>query len=182
MEQVEWREALEIRELDNVPSYNGEYLEGYAIVYNDVSNLVRDNGTGEAFREIIAPGAFTQSIKTSNISFAFLHSDNAEYGDTNSKTLILAEDSNGIYFRMSLPPYANTLKNKISSGAIKGMSFGFLPRDVEVRKDGVRIVKRGELKHISPVYNPAYNKTEVKIKSSNNDLMNMKLKLKGKIL
>jgi HK97 family phage prohead protease len=180
--EIEWRESLEVRQTAAAPTAAGEYLEGYAIVFNELSGLVSDRQTRGTFREVIAPGAFTQSLRDNNISLVFLHSDNSEYADTASGTLTLTEDSKGIRFRAQLPPYANTLKAKIQSGAIRGMSFGFHPRDVEVQADGTRVVKRGDLRHISPVFNPAYAATEVKITKPDNSLMRMKLESKKKFI
>lgn len=163
MSEIVWREAIVTRETQDVPAVQADTLHGYAIVFNQRSKLINENGS--QFFEAIAPGAFTDSIKRNNVTFTFQHFDAAEYGDTKSGTLKLSEDQRGHPFVLTLPAYANTMRAKIESGAIRGMSFGFIPQEVEVQPDGLRVVKKGDLRHISPVYSPAYPMTTVTVSS-----------------
>jgi HK97 family phage prohead protease len=138
----------------------GEKLKGYAVVFGATSaGPVGVNGVN--MLERIDAGAFTDSL-SSNVTFTFSHKDFAEYGDTKSGTLRLKEDAVGISFELDLPAYANTLRSQIESGAIKGMSFGFAVRAMEVRNQ-IRHIVKGDLLHISPVYNPAYPQTSIEL-------------------
>jgi len=160
------RELLQLRENDTVPAMAGERLTGYAVVYNQQSRLITDwAGT---YYEVIEPGAFDESLKNGNVSFVYRHSDNSEYGDTASQTLTLTSDEKGIRFDLQLPAYARTLREAVTSGAVKGMSFGF-HADQVVWKDGVRHVVKGRLEHISAVTNPpAYPQASVALKKQPN--------------
>jgi uncharacterized protein len=177
--KIEWREGVEIRETSTAPIQTDEYLEGYAVVFEQRSTGLQDR-YGRKFTEIIKRGAFSQSMKSNNVSLVFLHSDNAEYADTDSGTLTLTEDDKGIQFRAKLPPYAKTLRSKVGSGAVKGMSIGMIVQDADYQQDGTRVVKRADLFHISPVYSPAYE-TEIKLtKTSNLPSMKMQIDLQNK--
>jgi HK97 family phage prohead protease len=158
---------------------DGQKLTGYAVVYNcQTAGPVAVGGIH--LLERIDPGAFADSLHN-NIPFTFSHKDFAEYGDTRSGSLRLTDDATGIRFELDLPPYANVLRQQIESGAIRGMSFGFEVRDMEV-KNNVRHIVKGVLLHISPVYSPAYPQTSVEIvrQAINYELKKKKLLLMEK--
>jgi HK97 family phage prohead protease len=150
-----------VRTLDTAGlKLDGQKLTGYAIVYNATTAGPVAVG-GVHLLERIDPGAFSDSL-TSNIPFTFSHKDFAEYGDTRSGSLRLTDDATGIHFELDLPAYANVLRQQIECGAIRGMSFGFEVRDMQVIAN-VRHIVKGVLLHISPVYSPAYPQTSVEI-------------------
>ena len=154
MNEIVTREAPVTRATDGPAlSVTGERLTGYAVVYGQQTAAPVRIGRSW-LPEIIDAGAFDLSL-TRNVAFTFDHQQTAEYGDTASGTLRLKSDATGIGFELDLPSYAQTLRGEIESGAITGMSFGFVPQQIEVR-DGVRHVVKAELLHISPVYSPAY--------------------------
>lgn len=169
------REAPLLRETVSPVQITGEVLRGYAVVYGQRSQLIHEKG--RTFYEVIDRGAFTESMKSRNVTFVFRHNDDAEYGDTKSGTLKLAEDDVGIHFEMPLPPYANSLREKIKTGVVRGMSFSFLPRDLYRDNEGVVHVRKGELLHVSPVYNPAYPQTTVALNDGRPAAQKLKLKL-----
>jgi HK97 family phage prohead protease len=169
------REIPCIREFGEQPAIVGEYLEGYAIVFNQRSHKISDHhGT---YVETIDPDAFDL---TKNITFNYRHDDNAEYGSTASGTLTLTKDDKGIRFRLALPAYAQTLRTQIANGHVRGMSFGFYPNKIEWR-DGIRHVLKGELLHISAVINPAYPQTNVEIRKPSLDVKRKQLALISKL-
>lgn len=169
------REMGSVREIGETPTLSGTTLTGYAIVFGVRSHLISE--FGEQFYEMIDRGAFSESIAKQNITFVAKHDDDAVYGDTASGNLRLTEDEKGIRFELKIPPYANRLRAQVEQGLIKGMSFKFYERDVYIDDKGIRHVRRGELAHISSVYNPAYPTTSIKVETPNNELQKAKLKL-----
>lgn len=167
------RELPVERELSLSVRMEGEKLVGTAVVFGKQSSRITEGG--RTFHEVIMPGAFTLAH---NITLTFRHDDNAVYADTQSGTLRLREDSDGIHFEADLPAYASRLREQVQQGVIRGMSFGFVPQSVEVR-EGVQYVKKGHLAHIAAVYSPAYPQTSVKVRERNNLLQ--KIKVRGYI-
>lgn len=179
MNEIVTREAAVTRTTERAAlDMSGERLKGYAIVYGQPTAApVRIGNTWLV--EVIDAGAF--DVSSRNITFTFDHQQIAEYGDTASGTLRLIPDATGIGFELALPSYAQTLRGEIESGAITGMSFGFVPRQIEVR-DGVRHIVRGELLHVSPVYSPSYPQTSVAlVRAVDHDGKRKRLSLKGKM-
>ncbi len=170
------REAVLVRETAGDVTATSDRLTGYAVVYGVRSLLIHENG--QSFYEVIDRDAFSDSIARRNVTFTFRHNDGAEYGDTASGSLKLTPDERGVAFELALPAYANHLRDKIGSRAIRGMSFGFVPTELEYVTPTLRHVRRGELLHVSPVYSPAYPQTSVKlVRPSSLAVMNMALKL-----
>jgi HK97 family phage prohead protease len=143
--------------------FDGEYLSGTAIVFNQASRWITEDGT--TFQEFIERGAFPLDKR---VSFTFRHNNDAEYGDNLSGNLVLTEDERGIHFRLKLPTYAKTLKDAVANEHVRGMSFQFIPTDVRI--DGNRrYVRKGELIHIACVQNPAYPQTTIRLENSKAD-------------
>ncbi len=187
MSEIETRACIETRSLASELKVDGEYLEGYAIVYDELSGHVsdRNDGRGKVFREVIAKDAFTDSLKGRNVRFVVEHEEKSEYGDTDSGTLILTPDEKGIQFRALVPQYAGHLKAQLNKGIFKGMSFGFTPTEVEWDGDK-RIVRKGNLFHVSPTFNPSYSSAKFELKNNNEKLkahhQKLKIQLGKKIL
>ena len=139
-------------------------LTGYAAVFNRLSE---DLG---GFREKIAPGAFSKTIKESDIRALFNHDPNFVLGRTKNNTLSLMEDDRGL--RVSIKPpdttWARDLQLSIQRKDIDQMSFGFrVLRDkgeeVETDKEGNIVVTLKEVRlfDVSPVTFPAYPQTKI---------------------
>ncbi len=141
-------------------------LAGYAAVFGSTSE---DLG---GFREIIAPGAFRESIDSGDdIRALFAHDPNMLLGRTSNKTLRLSEDDKGLRFEMDVPDtsYARDMMALVNRGDIRGMSFGF-----RTAKDGdswaksggslIRTLKNVKLGEVSVVAQPAYRATELSVR------------------
>lgn len=140
-------------------------IQGYAAVFDSPSlNL-------GGFREIVKPGAFTQSVQRDDVRALFNHDPNFVLGRTKSGTLALQEDERGLAIKVTPPDtqWARDLMTSIRRGDISQMSFGFLKRADEWKTvDGVRTryLLDVELVDVSPVTYPAYTSTSVGTRSA----------------
>lgn len=97
------------------------HLEGYAARFG-VEARIGD------FTEVIAAGAFAQSLSTKRDILALVDHDASKVlARTRSGTLKLAEDSNGLHFDLSLPNTqpANDILELVTRGDAGGASFAF---------------------------------------------------------
>lgn len=152
--------TLEVRDAGAHP-----ILAGYAIVFNTPSV---DLG---GFREQIAPGAVTKTLKESDVLAYAYHESAAMLGRTSSGTLRLTTDDHGLGFEIDLP--ATTVGSDLAElarrGDVRGSSFGFWTiRDKwEESEDGaaMRTVLELSLHHVAPTPDPAYPDTEAALRS-----------------
>lgn len=142
-------------------------LRGHAAVFNMLSE---DLG---GFREQIAPGAFTDAIKTDDVRALFNHDANYVLGRNMAKTLRLSEDARGLAIEIDLPDSAtirDLVVSPIERGDITQMSFAFSvrPGGQDWAKDDsgqvVRTIKRARLYDVSPVTFPGYPQTDVAVR------------------
>jgi len=139
-------------------------LGGYGAVFNKWADI-------GYFREQIAPGAFAQAIKTSDVRCLFNHDTNFIYGRSTANTLELSEDRIGLRFVCHLLPFdaaSYALARRVDRMDISGCSFSFT-----VGKDTWKLAQRpgeldertimtiGQLFDIGPVTYPAYSQTTV---------------------
>lgn len=142
-------------------------LAGRAAVFNSESV---DLG---GFTEMIAPGAFTRSLKeveSGDRSVAALwgHDWNQHLGSTRGGKLKLAESDDGLEFELDTarftPAQLDTARDLDAQ-----LSFGFIVRadQWEEREDGsiLRTVTDVDLHEISVTPNPAYKATEASLRS-----------------
>lgn len=176
----EIRQLISGLEARNIPGETEEdigkkMLVGYAAKFNEESVPIRDYW-GDSFVEIIAPGAFANSIRSNVVKALYNHNSDYVLGSTKSQTLTVFEDNVGLRFELELPNtnIANDLYESVKRGDTDGVSFGF-----RVVKDGdswstiykdeevitVRTIKEVELIEISPTAFPAYDATEVDCRS-----------------
>ena len=142
-------------------------LEGYAAVFGAVANLGQ-------FDEIIEPGAFTRSLAGgADVRALIDHDPGRIIGRTKSGTLTLEENDHGLWATVELPETreANDLATLVDRGDLDGMSFGF--RTVKDRwetREGrnVRYLEDVDIFDISIVSFPAYDATEVALRSLEN--------------
>lgn len=145
-------------------------IEGYAAVFDKPSE---DLG---GFREFVRPGAFTKTLREADIRALFNHDPNYVLGRNRASTLELAEDSQGLHFRV-LPPetvWANDLKVSARRGDINQGSFGFNTIRDEWRhfnETRERDLLEVRLFDVSIVTYPAYPQTAVNVRSLMNELI-----------
>ena len=149
-------------------------IVGYAAVFNQETVI----GRYFPFREVIAPGAFAEAIKTDDVRALFNHDPNLVLGRNVAKTLRLEEDSTGLRYEIDLPDTtaARDVKTLIERGDVSGSSFAFeiVSSDDEEWddspvKDGklpLRTIKKMSLYDVSPVTYPAYEGTSVSARSA----------------
>lgn len=171
---AEERRTLEIRmtteaEVRALDSEDGKpKIVGYAAVFGQMSD---DLG---GFREIIAPGAFGESLRSTREVFAYRnHNENFLLGTTMSKTLRLQEDAKGLRYEIDPPDteYTRDLIKLIRRGDVRGSSFAFRLEDYRAdqswrRENGVvvRELRRLVLGDVSVVSRPAYPQTDVAVR------------------
>ncbi len=142
-------------------SVEGRQLIGLAAPYESETRI------GE-FRERIAKGAFTRTLRDNRDILAFADHDPAKVlGRTKSGTLELSETGNGLQFRLQLPDTSigRDLQTLAQRGDLGGVSFGF--RAVRDSWEGdLRTLHEIELHEISIVQSwPAYPDTTVALRS-----------------
>jgi HK97 family phage prohead protease len=140
-------------------------LVGYASVCNKMS---LDLGN---FREKIAPGAFTDALKTSDVRCLKNHDENLILGRNMSGTLTLVEDELGLKFDVELPntQTGRDMAEEVRRGDISGCSFSFTTDVDEWDWSGqvpIRTVRKVKtLYDVGPVTYPAYDETSVACRS-----------------
>lgn len=162
---------LEIRSVPfEMGATTGNTITGRAVVFNSMSKTLRTD-RGDVFQETFAPGAFTRSLKESpDVRALKEHNPMFLLGRTSSGTLKLEERADGLHVSLDLPDttYANDLKESIKRGDISGFSFGFKPvkQRTYLRSEmKIRELLDVNLSEVSLVSCPAYNETDVSLRS-----------------
>ena len=117
LETREFEIDLELREEGDEMS-----LVGYAALFNS-----RSENLG-GFTEMIAPGAFSRSLKSRNdVKLLWNHDTSAVLGSSRSGTLKLYEDDKGLRVEATLPntTHGRDARELIKRGDVTGFSFGF---------------------------------------------------------
>ena len=144
-------------------------IEGYAAVFDVLSE---DLG---GFRELIKPGAFTKTIRESDVRALFNPDVNlilgrSKPGGNKPATLTLEEDSHGLSIGID-PPDTQTgrdLLESIRRGDVDQMSFGFekmKDRWLKEARQQIRALLEVRLFDVSPVVFPAYQQTSVDVRT-----------------
>lgn len=145
-------------------------VEGYAAVFNEVADI------GGYFRERIAPGAFRDAIGRDDVVFLFNHDPDTLMARTRSGTLQLEEDSRGLKISALLSPNdpdVNRIFRKMERGDLDKMSFAFRSEVEEWDDSGdvpLRTIRQASLHDVSAVTSPAYEGTEIGLRSLQNYL------------
>ena len=141
-------------------------MVGHAAVFNQETDI------GGWFREKIAPGAFKESIREDDIRALFNHDPNFVLGRNTAKTLTLAEDDTGLKTTIDPPDtqFARDLAVSIERGDITQMSFAFQVLEEEWKTGekkelDLRTIKKVRLYDVSPVTFPAYQGTDIALRS-----------------
>ena len=140
-------------------------IRGHAAVFNSETDL-------GWFRERIAPGAFTESIGKDDVRALFNHDENFILGRNTAGTLTMREDERGLYVEIDPPDtqVGRDLVTSIERGDISQMSFGFQTikdsweTEENAAKD-LRTLEKVKLWDVSPVTFPAYQETDVAVRS-----------------
>jgi HK97 family phage prohead protease len=140
----------------------GRTLAGYAARYNSRTTI------GDMFVEVIAPGAFRRAL-SADVHAVLNHDWGRVIGRTESGTLRLSEDSNGLRVEIDLPDTADgqTALELVKRRDLTGMSFSFIPLVEEWDDSGplpVRTLKEVEIFEVSIVARPAYPDTSIALR------------------
>lgn len=139
-------------------------VSGYAAVFNEEADI------GGYFREKIAPGAFKNAIGRDDVVFLINH-EGLPLGRTRSGTLTLKEDERGLYMESELDatdPDVQAIVPKMKRGDLDKMSFAFFPVRQEwddSEETPLRTIMEVELADVSVVTMPAYDGTEIGLRS-----------------
>ena len=152
-----------------VKSEEGEArkIVGYAAKFNSLSEEMW------GFREQIAPGAFTEALKKSDVRALFNHDPNYVLGRQSAGTVSLTEDDVGLHYEIDPPDtqWARDIVSSIERGDISESSFAFsMSGGVEEWDDtatpAIRTIKSvGNLYDVSPVTYPAYPEATTGVRS-----------------
>ena len=158
-------EGLELR-IDDATG--APIVSGYAAVFNSLSDVLFEWEQGR-FREQIAPGAFTKTLREQNVPLLVEHAD-LPLATTGSGTLALIEDAHGLRYESTLEisdPDVQRLVPKMRRGDLNKSSFGFFPvRESwnDKTKPRTRTIHEARLFDVSIVARPAYPATEAKVR------------------
>lgn len=140
---------------------------GYAALFNSEVDI------GGYFREVIAPGAFRETLKNDDIRALIDHDTGRVIGRSSAGTLRLKEDDKGLSVEIDLPDTTDgrDLAVQLERGDISGMSFGFIVRHDEWDETSdppTRTIHAVDLREVSAVAFPAYGDTEIALRSLEN--------------
>ena len=172
---------LEIRSFggDAAPKIEGRTIEGYAIVFNQRSEVMLDWSAEEGLRrfvEVISPTAISDNLlQQSDIKALVEHNRQrllARY-NKGKGTLELAIDEHGLRYKFDAPNTADGdyAVEMVSRGDISGSSFAFRVKNEDTTwvKDGklwVRTINKFSSIHdVTITTDPAYTQTEVNVRS-----------------
>ena len=171
---------LEIRSFggDAAPKIEGRTIDGYAIVFNQRSEVMLDwtDGGIRRFVEVVDPSAVDEALLLSSDIRALIEHNRERLLARYNKgvgTLSLTIDEHGLRYSFEA---ANTADGDyavemVGRGDISGSSFAFRAKDsdTEWAKEGnlwVRTIKRFSLlRDVTITTDPAYTQTEVSVRS-----------------
>lgn len=156
----------EIRSFNFTADKEERKLVGHAAVFNERTDI------GGYFQEMIEPGAFKSSIKKDDVRALFNHDPNFVLGRSTAGTLKMSEDEVGLRVQIDPPDtqFARDLAVSIERGDINQMSFAFQVLEEEwirgeKKEPDIRTIKKVKLYDVSPVTFPAYEGTDIAVRS-----------------
>ena len=171
---------LEIRSFggDAAPKIEGRTIDGYAIVFNQRSEVMLD-WTDEGIRrfvEVVDPSAVDEALLLSSDIRALIEHNRERLLARYNKgvgTLSLTIDEHGLRYSFDAPNTADGdyAVEMVGRGDISGSSFAFRAKDsdTEWAKEGslwVRTIKSFSLlRDVTITTDPAYTQTEVSVRS-----------------
>jgi len=140
-------------------------ISGYAAVFESETVIA-----GE-FRERLAPGAFTRTLRERpDVLMLLDHDSGRVLGRASAGTLKLREDRTGLHFTLdadTTTPEGQTALGTVGRQDVKGCSFGFRVRAEEWEDGGRRLPLRTitdvDLFEVSLVAFPAYDNTSATV-------------------
>jgi hypothetical protein len=153
------RRSFELRL--EAPAQEGRTIRGHAALFDVEADI------GGMFRERIQRGAFKGAQKE-DVRALWNHDASRPLGRTTAGTLRLSEDDKGLAVEIDMPntTYANDLMESIRRGDVSQMSFGFqVLAEKWDHKENVRTLVKVRLLDVSPVTFPAYEGTDVAVRS-----------------
>lgn len=142
-------------------------ITGYAAVFDTPTEL------WPGLQEVVRPGAFSKTLRESDVRALFNHDPNHVLGRNTAGTLRLWEDPKGLGYEIDPPDteFARGLMESLKRGDISQSSFGFWvikERRLEDNAAGVttRELLEVELQDVSPVTYPAYEETQAMVRSA----------------
>lgn len=150
------REQLEIqaelKDLGNDPANKFGYFEGYGAIF----------GNRDAVNDIIAPGAFIETLKKDGLPAMLLHHDS---DCVIGRFTEAQEDERGLYLKGEINldvQKGREAHSLLRQGALKGLSIGYLTQDFAYdQTSGVRTLKKVKLLEVSIVTFPANEKAKI---------------------
>ena len=155
-----------------------DYVEGIGIVYDTEVEI------WPGFFEKIRSGALSDSLKDGSVKKSFFnHNPSFVLSTTESDpALELKDESDGLRFKSPIPDttYGNDLRENLKRKNVRGASFSF---DVDKEGEIITVDEKGNwhreitkatLYEIGPVTNPAYESTEVSLRSVENIVKEIK--------
>jgi HK97 family phage prohead protease len=152
---------------------DGVKVEGYAAIFDEVTDIFDyRTGIGGMFREVIAPGAFTDAVGRDDVVFLINHEGlPLARSRAGQGTLSIAQDDRGLKISATLDPNdpdVMKIRYKMQRGDLDKMSFAF-NADLDEWDLGsdtpLRTIKRATLYDVSVVNDPAYGGTEIALRS-----------------
>ena len=143
---------------------DGIKVSGHAAVFNEEVDI------GGWFREVFLPGAFAKSIRIADVPFLIEH-EGLPLARTRSKTLKLTEDEIGLRMEATLDPDdpdVGRIVPKMKRGDLDKMSIAFRATIQEwddTEDPPLRTIKEAELFDVSIVTSPAYDGTDIGLRS-----------------
>jgi HK97 family phage prohead protease len=154
-----------VRPVEHRADANGKLtVSGYAAVFGEVADI------GGWFKEVVARGAFTNTLRTADVRAYFDHDTGRVLGRLSAGTLRCEEDDKGLRVEIDLPDTTDgrDVKTLVERGDVSGMSFRFeavrqeWDETVDPPKRTLLEVRLGE---VSIVSEPAYDGTTVALRS-----------------
>jgi HK97 family phage prohead protease len=139
-------------------------ISGYAAMFNSPSC---DLG---GFTERIAPGAFTKTLKESDVRALWNHDTGIVLGRSKAGTLSLREDDTGLMIEIDPPDSAAAYLETMRRGDVDQMSFGFQAIRDKWEEDRnadtiTRTLLEVRLFEVSVVAFPAYSDTSASVRA-----------------
>jgi len=155
-----------------------EYVEGVGIVYDKEVEI------WQGFFEKIRSGALSDSLKDGSVKKSFFnHNPSFVLSTTESDpALELKDEADGLRFKSPIPDttYGNDLRENLKRKNVRGASFSF---DVDKEGEIITVDEKGNwhreitkatLYEVGPVTNPAYESTELNLRSVENIVTEIK--------